>query len=93
MCPPHSLQHVLDSVFDLRELLCITCAQHHVRVGPMLGIEERIAPNRYPRIGFGNLTELYSEVALARIRAHGLRERANADFELRRHLIEHRLHD
>jgi hypothetical protein len=36
---------------------------------------------------------LYSDVALARIRAHGLREHANADVELRRRLIEHRLHD
>jgi tetratricopeptide (TPR) repeat protein len=59
----------------------------------MLWIEERIAADRYPRIGFGNLTELYSDVALARIRAHGLREHANADLKLRRHLIEHRLHD
>jgi hypothetical protein len=29
----------------------------------------------------------------SRIRANGFREHANADLELRRHLIEHRLHD
>src|SRR5262249_44611651 len=42
---------------------------------------------------FGNLTELHTNVALAHVRAHGFREHANADVELRRHLIEHRLHD
>src|SRR5262249_40431437 len=41
----------------------------------------------------GDLAELHPDVALARIRAHCFREHANADFELRRHLIEHRLHD
>ena len=57
MCPPHSLQHVLDRAFGLRELLCIAGAQHHIRVGPVLWVEERIAPDRNPRIGFGNLAE------------------------------------
>src|SRR5215510_9040198 len=57
----------------------------------MLWIEERIAPDRDPRIGLGDLAELNSDVAFARIRAHRLREHANADLELRRHLIEHRL--
>jgi hypothetical protein len=48
----------------------------------MLGIEERIAPDCDPRIGLGDLTELHPDVALARIRAHRLREHANADLEL-----------
>src|SRR5262245_47346702 len=77
----------------LRELLCIAGAQHHIRVGPVLRIEERIAPDRDPGIGLGDLAELHPDVALARIRAYRLREHANADLELRRHLIEHRLHD
>ena len=59
----------------------------------MLWIEKRIAADRDLRIGFGNLTELHTNVALAHVRAHGFREHANADLELRRHLIEHRLHD
>jgi hypothetical protein len=58
LCSPHSLQHVLDRAFDLRELLCIAGAQHHIRVGPVLWIEERIAPDRDRRIGFGDLAEL-----------------------------------
>src|SRR6516165_4322521 len=33
---PHSLQHVLDRAFGLRELMCIVGAQHHIRVGPVL---------------------------------------------------------
>ena len=33
-----------------------------------------IAPDRDPRIGFGDLTELHSDVAFARIRAHLFRE-------------------
>src|SRR5262245_17604632 len=37
--------------------------------------------------------ELHSDIAFARIRAHRLRKYANADLELRRHLIEHGLHD
>ena len=79
MCPPRSLQHLLDLAFSLRELLCIAGAQHYIRVGPVLWIEERIAPNRDPGISLGDLTELHPNVALARIRAHGFRERANAD--------------
>jgi hypothetical protein len=63
-------------------------ALHHIRVGPVLWIEERIAPDRDPRTGFGDLAELHSDVAFTRIRAHRLREHANADFELRRHLID-----
>ena len=45
------LAAVLDRAFDLRELLCIAGAQHHIRVGPVLWIEERIAPDRDRRIG------------------------------------------
>ena len=36
-----------------------------------------------------DLAELHPDVALARIRAHRLREHADADLELRRHLILH----
>src|SRR5262249_62032751 len=42
---------------------------------------------------FGNLAMSHSDAALARIRADRLREHGNADLELRRHLIERRLHD
>ena len=59
----------------------------------MLLIEERIAPDRDLGIGLGDLAELHPDVAFAHIRAHGFREHANADLELRRHLIKHRLHD
>jgi hypothetical protein len=68
---------------SLRELLSIAGAQHHIRIGPVLRIEERIAPDRDPRIGFGDLAELHSVIAFARIRADRLREHANADLELR----------
>src|SRR5262249_35132500 len=44
-------------------------------------------------MGLGDLAELHSDIAFARIRAHRLREHANADLELRYNLIEHRLHD
>ena len=56
-------------------------AQHHIRVGPVLRIEKRIAANRDLGIGFGNLTELHTNVALAHVRAHGSREHASADLE------------
>ena len=62
-------------------------------VGPVLRVEERKAADRDPRIGLGDLTELHPDVAFARIRAHGFREHGNCDLQLRRHLIEHRLHD
>jgi hypothetical protein len=75
------------------ELLCIAGAQYHIRVGTVLRIEERIAPDRDSRIGLGDLAELHADVALACIRAHRFRERANADLELGCHLIKHRLHD
>jgi hypothetical protein len=44
-------------------------------------------------IGLGDLTELHADVAFAHIRALGFREHANAAPELRRYLLEHRLHD
>jgi hypothetical protein len=40
LCSPHSFQLVLNRAFDLRELLYIADAQHHIRVGPVLWIEE-----------------------------------------------------
>ena len=70
MSAPHSLQHLLDRAFGLRDLLCIISAQHHIRVGPVLWIEKRIAPDRDLRIGLGDLAELHADVALACIRAH-----------------------
>src|SRR5262245_6675035 len=76
LCSPHSLQHLLDRAFGLRELLYIAGAQHHIRVGPVLRIEKRIAADRDLGIGFGNLTELHTNVALAHVRAHGFREHA-----------------
>ena len=45
-------------------------AQDDIGVGPVLRIEERIAPDRDRRIGLGDLTELHADVALACIRAH-----------------------
>jgi hypothetical protein len=48
----------------------------------VLRIEKRIAADRDLGIGFGDLTELYTNVALAHVRAHGFREHANADLEL-----------
>src|SRR6516162_8754672 len=47
-------------------------------------IEKRIACNRDIGIGPSDLAELRPDVAFAHIRAHGFREHANADFELRR---------
>src|SRR5215831_3076030 len=78
LCRPHSLQHVLDRAFCKRELLCIAGAQHHIRVGPVLRIEKRIAADRDLGIGFGNFTELHANVALAHVRADPLREHGNA---------------
>src|SRR5262249_87156 len=68
-------------------------AQHHIRVGPVLRIKERIAPDPDPRIALAERAQLTSDLVFTRICAHRPREHANADFELRRHLIEHRLHD
>src|SRR5262249_6290493 len=66
-------------------------AQHHIRVGAVLRIEKRTAADRDRRIGLGDVAKLHSDVAFARIRAHRLGEHGNADLEVRRHLIEHRL--
>jgi hypothetical protein len=82
LCSPHWLEHVLDRVLRKRELLWIAGAQYHIRVGPVLRIEERIAPDRDRRMGHGDLAELHPDVTLARARAHGFREHANAGLEL-----------
>ena len=66
---PHSLQHALNRTFGLPELMCIVGAQHHIRVGPVLRIEERIAADRDLVIGLGDLAELHSDVAFAYPRA------------------------
>jgi len=47
----------------------------------VLRIEERIAPDRDRRISLGDLAELHPDVTLARARAHGFREHANAGLE------------
>jgi hypothetical protein len=49
---PDSLQHVLDRALSKRELVWIAGAQDDISIGPVLRIEERIAPDRDPRIGF-----------------------------------------
>ena len=61
----------LAPAFGVRELVCIAGAQHHIRVGPVLRIEERMAADRNLGIGPGDLAELHANVALAHIRAHG----------------------
>jgi hypothetical protein len=60
---------------------------------PLAGVDEtadqrpeRIAPDLDRRIGRSDLAELHLDVALACTCAHGVREHANADRELRRHL-------
>jgi len=68
--------------------MCIAGAQHHIRVRPVLRVEERIAPDRDRRLGLGDLAELHPDVAFARIRAHRFREHADADLELRRYLVD-----
>jgi hypothetical protein len=54
LCSPHSLQHLLDLAFGLRELLCIAGAQDDIGIRPVLRIEERIAADRNLRIGLGD---------------------------------------
>ena len=88
MCSPHSPQHLLDLTFGLRELLCIPGAQLTFVLAAVLWIEERIALDRDPRIGFGDLTELHTNVTLAANPRVEFRGHTNADLELRRHLIE-----
>ena len=41
LCSPCSLQHVLDRAFGKREFLCVTSAQHHIRVGAVPRTEAR----------------------------------------------------
>jgi hypothetical protein len=49
-------------------LTAARCAQHHIRVGPVLRIEERRAADCDRRIGLGDLAELHADVAFARKR-------------------------
>jgi hypothetical protein len=46
-------------------------AQDDICIGPVLWIEKRMASDHHRRIGIGDLAELHSDVALARISAHG----------------------
>src|SRR5262249_62244161 len=68
----HPLQHVLHRAHGERKLLRVARAQDHVGIGPVLRIEEWIAADRDFGIGLGDLAELGADVALARVRAHGL---------------------
>jgi len=77
-----SLQHVLDRAFCKRELLWIAGAQYHIRAGPVLRIEERIAPDRDRRLGLGDLAESHPDVAFVRIRAHRFREQISVPFNM-----------
>jgi hypothetical protein len=47
-----------------RELLCIADAQHHIRIGPMLRIDERTSPDRDPEIGLADLAELLPDAGV-----------------------------
>src|SRR5262249_22532554 len=67
--------------------------QHYVSSGPVLWIEKRIASDYDIGMGSGDFTAGRSNVALATVRAHGSREHASTSLELRRHFVEHRLHD
>src|SRR5262249_24714680 len=58
-----------DRAFCKGELLWIAGAQHHIHVGPVLRIEERIAADCNLRIGRRDLAKLHADVALTRIRA------------------------
>src|SRR6516162_8765436 len=78
----YPLQHVLHRAHGERKLLRVARAQDHVGIGPVLRIEEWIAADRDFGIGLGDLAELGADVALARVRAHGLRQHTNAGFEL-----------
>jgi hypothetical protein len=60
--PPHPLKHILDRALGARQRLHITGTQHHIRVGPALRIEERIAADRDLGIGLGDLAELHEVV-------------------------------
>src|SRR6516165_766949 len=67
--------------------------QYYISSGPALWIEKRIASDYDIGIGPGDFTEWGADVALAYVRAHGFREHASTSLELRRHFVEHRLHD
>src|SRR6266700_730286 len=86
------------SISSTARLTCTSFCASRARsttfvLGPCVWIEERIASDRDPRIGLADLAELHPDVAFARIRAHRFREHADANLELRRYLVEHRLHD
>ena len=53
-----------------------------VLVGPCCGIEERMAADCHSGIGFRDLAELGTDIALARIGADSFREQAHAGLEL-----------
>jgi hypothetical protein len=61
----------------------IAGAQDEICIGPVLRIEERIAPDRDRRIGLGD--ELHANIAFGAHPRARFREHANADLELRRH--------
>jgi hypothetical protein len=71
------------------ELLCIAGVPHHIG-WVRARIEER---DRNLEVALSDLAELHPDGPLARIRAYGFRKHANGALELRRYLIEHRLHD
>src|SRR5215831_12740761 len=79
---PHSHEHLLHRARCERKLLRVAGAQHYVGIGPVLRIEEWVAADRDFGIGLGDLAELGPDIALARVRAHGLRQNANTGFEL-----------
>src|SRR5262245_45564307 len=77
------------SISSTARLACASFCASRTRSRWARAVDRRTDSSR-SRLG---LTELHTNVALARIRARCFRDDANADLELRRHLIEHRLHD
>src|SRR5262249_2466285 len=64
LCSPHSLQHLLDLTFGLRELLCIAGAQRRAADRKTDSCRSRL------RDWLWRFAELHSDIAFARIRAH-----------------------
>src|SRR5258708_4641547 len=89
----HLVKHVFDRCLGGGKPRRVACAHHDIGVRAAHLVHERIAADHDLRMGFGDFAKLGAYVALAAIRPHGFGQHLDSGLELRRHLVEHGLHD
>src|SRR5262245_52263434 len=85
-------KHCLDLRLHRGKLLRIARSDHNIGIRPLFFVDEWIAANDRFRMRLGDRSEFGTDIAFLRVGPDCFRQQLGAGFELRRDLIEHRVH-